>query len=331
MASIGDVTRRLNHAVDRARQRYPVVDVVVGTLRRFSEDDGGVLAAALTYYTFFSIFPLLLFAASAIGYLTFLSEGFRDALLRSSLDAFPLLDSIVGDPGILDQIKEQRGTLALIALVLALYAGSGGVSALGHALNRVYRVEEERAFFPKRLNSIKWLTLLGVTVVVSVGLGTASNYAGDLLGTRSNVAEAVLFTVGHLGGVLVGLLIFLTAFKLLPNTDLTWRNVLPGALLASVVFEVLKIVGTFYIQQGTEGRQETFGAFAAAATLLVASYLLAQVTLLSAELNAVLAERRAAATSSDVPDDKEAPWKSPLPRSTTPETDEVRRSPPVSS
>ena len=63
------------------------------------------------------------------------------------------------------------------------------------------------------------------------------------------------------------------------------------ALLAGGVFEILKTVGTLYIARGQQGREATFGAFATAATLLVASYLLSQITLLAAELNAVLAER----------------------------------------
>ena len=87
-------------------------------------------------------------------------------------------------------------------------------------------------------------------------------------------------------------LLFASAYRFLPQSTLTWREVLPGAVVAGAIFEVLKIVGPTYLSAGEEGRNVTFGAFATAAGLLVSAYLLCQVALLAAQLNAVLAERR---------------------------------------
>jgi uncharacterized BrkB/YihY/UPF0761 family membrane protein len=74
--------------------------------------------------------------------------------------------------------------------------------------------------------------------------------------------------------------------------------VLPGALLAAILFEVLKEFGGWYLSRGAEGREAAFGVFASAAGLLVASFLLAQVILLAAELNDVLVRRRLTRQSS---------------------------------
>ncbi len=287
MVSPRDIAARAKLVVEKARARYAVVDVTVGTFKRFSEDDTGVHAAALTYYMFFSVFPLLLFVASAIGYLTFLDESIRADLLTAGVKAFPLLDNFLTPEG-LEDLQAARGTLAIVGLVLALYSGSGAVVALGHALNRINGVTEERSFIPKRLNSLKWLALLGMAAVVSMGLRAVGDFGGDLIGSN-----AVAVVLGTAGGLLAGLLIFLTAFRFLPHKELSWGDVLPGAVVASASFEVLKWVGGLYLQQGLEGRKATFGAFASAAGLLVASYLLAQITLLAAELNVLLAERRA--------------------------------------
>src|SRR5688500_2851141 len=105
--------------LERARARFGFVDVVVGTFKRYSTDDCWFYAASLTSFAFFSIFPMLLSTASALGYVAFVSPALREAILSAGLDAFPHLDSVL-TPGTLDTIQEQRGSLALIAIVLAL-------------------------------------------------------------------------------------------------------------------------------------------------------------------------------------------------------------------
>jgi membrane protein len=276
--------------LERARADYPVVDVTVSTFKRYSEDDGGFYAASLTYYMFFSIFPIIVFTASAIGYITFISERIRDELLREGINAIPLISDIL-DERTIENLQQQRGSLALVGLGMALYAGSGGIVALEHALNKVNRVTHEPRFIPKRIRSLKWLGALALGAIASLAISGFAQFAGQLL-PENVLATAALSLLLYALGAALGVVIFLTAFKLLPVTDRSWRDVFPGALVAGVAFELLKTVGTFYLARGQQGRAATFGAFATAATLLVASYLLSQITLLAAELNAVLAERR---------------------------------------
>lgn len=292
---MGGIASKVKLEIERARVRYPAADVGIRTFRRFSEDDGGVLAAALTYYTFFSVFPLLLFAASAVGYLTFLSPEIRESLLDTGLEGVPLLNQIL-TRDVLDTLQAQRGTLALVGLVMALYSGSGAIVALNHALNRINRIEEEGTFIQKRLASLKWLGILGGAAIVTLAMGGLVQGIGTLLGTGP-VVNVLLSLLVLAGSAAVNTGIFATAYKFLSKREQSWKAVLPGAIAAAGAFEVLKLVGGLYLQSGAEGRTETFGAFSTAAGLLVASYLLAQITLLAAELNAVLAERRAMRTN----------------------------------
>jgi membrane protein len=282
--------------LERARADHGAVDVAVGTLKRYSDDDGGFYAAALTYYMFFSIFPLLIFSASALGYLTFLNQELQEKLLEEGLEAVPLISDIFTRDNI-EALQRQRGTLAGIGLVMALYAGSGGIVALEHALNKVHRVDREPGFLSKRIRSLKWLGAVILAAVVAVGTGTIAQLAGRIF-SGNDVLAAALWIVSHILGIAVAVGLFLSAFKLLPATQRSWRDVLPGAVVAGTVFEVLKIVGAWYLARGAESRQATFGTFRVAASLLVASYLLAQVTLVAAEVNAVLAERRRTRQSS---------------------------------
>jgi membrane protein len=280
--------------LERARARYGFVDVAMRTFKRFSEDDGGPHSAALTYFAFFSIFPMLLFAVSILGYLAFLNPDLKTRLIEAGVDAVPLMRDIL-KRGALERIMERRQELALTGLALALYSGTGAISALERALNKIFRVDDEPRFLTKRLRALRWLALLGGLVVVSTGITALTGW--ELSGSSAETDVLWREVVGHLVGAVIGIAIFATAFRFLPARRLTWGDVLPGAIVAGIAFELLKLFGTIFLESGPASREATFGAFALAAGLLVASYLIAQLTLLAAELNAVLIERREVRTS----------------------------------
>lgn len=281
MPDLSQIPAEVKRRVETARASYGVVDIAVRTFKRFSEDDGGFYAAALTYYVFFSMFPLLIFATAVLGFVTDVFPRVKEDLLARSFESFPLVSELIS-PKILDDLEGAAGRLALLSIVLALYSGSGAIVALAHALNKIHRVEEEGNFFVKRLDALKWLAIFAVMVLGSL---VVSGWASIVPGFGATILGLVV-------GLGLSVAIFLTAFKFLPHFRRSWAEVLPGALIAGAVFELLKYFGTVYLDRGAAARSATFGAFATAAGLLVASYLLAQVTLLAAEVNAVLAERR---------------------------------------
>lgn len=295
MSSVKNVSTQAKLRVETARARYGWLDIALTTFKRFSDQDGGFFAAALTYFVFFSVFPLVLFSISALGFVVFLSEEIRRQLVDAGVSAFPLISGIV-QPENLETIEDARFSLAGIALLLVLYSGTGGIVAFEHALNRIHNLTDEGTFIQKRLKALKFLGSIGLIALVSVALGSLA-----LL-----VESPLVRLVPRTGSIIASVLLFASAFKFLPSITRTWREVLPGALIAGAIFEVLKIVGPGYLEAGTKGREETFGAFAAAAGLLVSAYLLCQVALLAAHLNAVLAERRQSREFS-LADQKEAP------------------------
>lgn len=282
MGSVKNIGAQVKLRVERARSQYGWFDVAVQTFKRYSDDDGGFYAASLTYYTFFSIFPLLLFAVAALGYATFGNEELQDEILNTGVDSFPVLRQVLRNK-VLAQIQERRGSIALSATLLALYTGTGAIVAFQHALNRTYKVETEGTFLQKRVTALKFLAGLGLLTLISVALGAIGPWIGGF----------VTGLLALIAGLATSMLLFAVAYRVLPQRRVTsWRDVLPGAVVAGVVFEILKRVGAFYVQSGNEGRNATFGTFATAATLLVSAYLLCQIALLAAEFNAVLAERR---------------------------------------
>ncbi|MGH2753139.1 MAG: YihY/virulence factor BrkB family protein [Actinomycetota bacterium] len=281
--------------LETLRSRNAAVDIVMQTFKGFSIADGSTHTAALTYYTFFSIFPLLLFGAALLGYVTLGNETLREDIMDSALNSFPLLRDMFSPKG-LDFIERRRQELALTGVVLALYSGTGAIVALEHALNRIHGVRDEATWIGKRIAAARWLLVFGLGAVTSLALGAASSWASGIF--DGTTAQVLGWLLGHATGIVVGLMLFATAYRFLPARDATWGQVLPGALLAAILFEVLKEVGGWYLGRGAASREAAFGVFASAAGLLVASFLLAQVILMSAELNDVLAERRRTRRSS---------------------------------
>lgn len=290
MADNKSIPARLKLYLQRARAEKPAVDVTMQTFKAFSQDDGGTYTAALTYYMFFSIFPLLLFSASILGFVTRGDVELQARVLDAGLESVPFLQDIL-QPDNLVAIQERAAGLALTGAVVALYTGSGAVVALEHALNRIHGASDELPWLQKRLRSLRFLLLFGVAAIASFALGGIAGFAADLF-PDGFAAAAAAWTVSHLLGFILGTAIFAVAFRLLPAVTRTWKEVLPGALIAGFLFEVLKELGSAYLARGAENRAATFGAFALAAGLLAASFLIAQITLLTAELNDVLVRRR---------------------------------------
>lgn len=285
MDRIKAIPDRLQVALARARARSSLVDIVVSTFKRYSADDCGSYAAALTYYAFFAIFPLLLFAAAGVGYATFGNERLAEDLIDAGVKGVPLLqDALTAET--LVTLQENKDTIAGIGLILALYTGTGMIVALEHSLNKVHRLEEEGNWFQKRGRALGWLALLGAAAAGSL---TMTSMAAAFDGAPSKV-------LSYAGAFAIDVFIFATAYKFLTAVKLSWKEVFPGALVAAIAFSVLKGFGTAYLAQGSATRSATYGTLAGAATLLVASYLISQVVLLAAEVNATLIERRAMRT-----------------------------------
>lgn len=293
MGALGDFAEQSKRALLDARRRFPVVDIGYRTVRGYSDDDAGSYAAALTYYLFFSMFPLFLFAASLLGYLTFGNQTLREDLIRQGVKAVPIIRDALHPDGIQFIIENRRNLLSIGGL-LALYSGSGAVVALEHALNRIHGISDEPKFVQKRLRSLMWLGILGIGALLAIGLVGIQQWGADQGGPTGFVAQ----WGGVAAGIVVDTAVFATAYKFLPAVSRSWREVLPGAAVAGIAFLLLNTLGGWYLRTGSTTRNDTFGTFAAAAVLLLAAYLISQITLISDEVNLALAERRRGGASS---------------------------------
>lgn len=272
--------------LDEYQRRHRWLGVPIAVVYKFADDQGGYLAALITYYGFLSLFPLLLIFSTVLGFALPGNEALQRQLVDSALAQFP----IIGDQ-LTDTAQPLRGSATglAIGILVALYGALGVAVAIQNALNQVWGVPMNRRPDPvrARLRSMLLLLLFGLGVLVTTALSGLAAGAGDIgarLGVGLRVA-AVLVSVAA-NGVLV-----LLAFRALTARPVSVRDVLPGAVLTALAFQVLLSTGAFFVRTGLLGSSQVYGLFGIVLGLLAWIYLEAVIVVLAAELNAVLARR----------------------------------------
>jgi membrane protein len=264
--------------VDRAQQRRPFLAFPFAVVKKFGDDKAGYLAALIAYYTFFSMFPLLLVFVTVLGWVLHGNQGLTKSIEGSILGQFPVIGN---------QIKigtlHGSGAALAVGLVGAMWGGLGGVKAAQNAMDTVWNIPQK--FRPNFVTSLlRSLYMLGVLGVAAVGSTVLTGIA-----TGGGSFGIALKIVGLLAAVALNFGVFLFAFKILTVATITWRDVLPGAVVAAVVWQALQIAGTYIVGTKVASAGQTYGTFALVIVLLSWIYLGAQVFLYAAEINAVRA------------------------------------------
>ena len=278
----GKGPKALVKKVDRFQRGHPWAGFPLGVAKKFGEDQAGNLAALISYYTFFSLFPLLLALVTILGFVLRGDPELQHKVLDSALAQFPVIG---------DQIRDNIGSLSgnwlalLVGLGGALWAGMGAVDAAQNAFNSVWDVpmREKPKFLIRRLRSLLMLVVIGGGLFLTAAASTIASSA-ESVGAPGRLAGPVLSAV-------VNVAVFLVAFRVLTQRKLRWAELLPGAVVAGVAAAIFQLVGGFIMDRNLRGASQTYGTFAVVIGLLSWLYLQAQVTLFAAEINVVRSRR----------------------------------------
>ena len=254
-------------------------------LAKFLRDRGTHLAAMVAYFALLSFVPLLFLALSLVGLTgdpnesSYLIQELRRAFPTSSVDR--LIE-------IVRQTQEHATELGLVGAVGLIWGALGFFSVLESAFNIVYGLPN-RPFLRQKLIvlllvAVALVVLFVALVVGSLG-GELAKRAGVVAGVIANVYSIALSTaliLGFIWGV----------YRVLTNTQLTWRETLPGAAVAAVVVEASFQALPVFVHATHD--LVALQAFGGLVLLLVWLYLMANVLVLGAELNWWLANGKRA-------------------------------------
>jgi membrane protein len=264
-----------------ASQAWPLFK---GAGADFIEDKAPKLAAALAYYTAFAFAPMLVLGVMALGTVMGGDRGEAERQIENQL--VRLMGPTGGQAAstMLEQASGQpKGLALLVNIALLLFAASGVFGEIQDSMNAIWEVKTKPGagvmiWIRQRFFSMAMVLGVGFLLLVSLIASTVlTAISGRLFGNM----QAVGFVVNTIVSLAVTTVLFAAIFKLLPDVKITWRDVLPGAILTAVLFEIGKWALTVYLNRGSTA--SAFGAAGSLAALLIWVYYSAQIMFFGAE------------------------------------------------
>ena len=264
--------------LDQFQRKHRWAGFPLAVVYKYFDDFGAYLAALLTYYGFVSLFPLLLLLSTVLGFVLSGDQRLQHEVLNSALHQFPVIG------GDLDQPKRLGGgPVGLVVGILgSLYGGLGVAQAFQYAANTLWAVPRNSRPNPFKVRGRSLLllatagsALLGTTILSIVSGGGAGAFGAA--GRSLTLAASVVINIA----------VSVFAFRFAPARRLSVRDVVPGAIAAAVIWQLLQSFGIIYVRHVVKHASATNAVFAFVLGLLAFLYITATAVLLCAEINVV--------------------------------------------
>ncbi len=273
---------RLVHRVDRAQRHFGPAAYVFGVVKKFGDDRAGQLAALIAYYGFLSVFPLLLLLFTILGLVAQHNPQLAGRIETSALRQFPVIGDELGKN---IHSLGSHSTLGLAIGILGLIWGSQGAIQAGQfAMAEVWNVPNviRPNFFARLARTLLMMAALGVFLLASTFASGFSKFAGSSSGDQVGA---------HAVALVLNVVLYAAAFRLLTPKSVGTRPLLPGAALGGAGLTALQYLGATLMAHSLARMSPIYGTFAVVLGFLAWVYLGAQMTLYVAEVNVVTARR----------------------------------------
>jgi membrane protein len=262
--------------------------LTVRSIQEFGADRCTHMAAAISYYALFSLFPLLIFMVSIFG-IFLQSSSLQEDLIDKVLEFIPLTSG-EGRNEVKDAIDAIAGIsipLSIVGLLGLAWSASALFGAIRTSLNIAWDIETSRHFVKQKLLDLGMVAGVGVFFLLSIGttalLRTTQEASSDILGPLSSNTAVFWRTIPYLMPAIFSFGAFIVLYRFVPNAPTKISDVWPGALIAAISFEIIKNGFSFYL--ANFGRYDViYGSLGAVVALLFWMYLSAVVLLFGAEV-----------------------------------------------
>lgn len=231
-----------------ARKILSIADVFKGAVNEFLADNCPHLAAGISYYLILSLFPLVLAAISIFGFVV-QRPDVEENVVKAVTDLIPVSADFV--QGAILAVSRSWGAAGIIATFGLLWAGMAVFNAIRKSLNTAWGVRQPRPFLQERFMEFVMMVGFGALMLISLGLTTAFKVIRDaslpVFGQQFMEGSLAWHTVIITTSVFISFLAVLFLFKMVPNTRVYWRHAAIGALVAAVLFEIVKNIFVWFV------------------------------------------------------------------------------------
>ncbi|HAO5810829.1 TPA: YihY/virulence factor BrkB family protein [Listeria monocytogenes] len=267
-----------------------IVQVGQAVSARVGRNDVSGNAAQLAYYMLFSIFPMLLIAATLLAYLHIDKDSVFNMIKEFAPDQ--IMDFL--EENLNNLLTQKNGGLLSIGIIATLWSASNGMNAVMKSLNKAYGVTNKRNYVVQRLLSMFFTFAMLATVGATLLLLVFGQQIGMFLINHLNFSEDFLSFWNNLRWTVTLIVIFVVftfLYWVAPNRRSTLISVLPGALFSTIGWTVASLGFAYYVNN-FGNYSATYGSIGVIIILMLWFYLTGIILMIGGELNATLAIRK---------------------------------------
>jgi membrane protein len=275
--------KQLLDAADGWTARWRSTRVGRRAIAGFAEHRGAEVASSMAYFAILSLFQVIVLGVVVFSLL--IGEGEARRIVIGRLEAaLPLEAGTM--TAVVNSIIQSRGGITLVSVAILAWGALGFFGALSTGVGRAFAASTRRPFWQDKLIGLLLLVAAGVLALIAVGIGLAASIAARLATSipgGDTGGRSLLGLVGLVIPILLVLVALLVVYRVVPNRRVTFSGVWPGALVATLLFTVLRVGFTWYATD--VARYESFfGPISTVITLLVFLYFASMAVLLGAEV-----------------------------------------------
>ena len=274
--------KRLVGAIDRWSMRHRWSRISRRAISGFFAHEALQYAGSMAYFGVLSIFQLLILGIVVASFFIG-EEAARDFVVDQVRAGTPIDAETIG--GVIDSAIESRGTITIISFGFLLWGALGIFSAMSGGISRAFDNAPPRPFIKERLIGLLLMAVTGLlaasSLVIGIVTGILQQATGDVLASVPGRGTAV-WLIGLLLPIVLIFLAFWVIYRVVPNRRVTWGEVLPGAVVAALLWTVLRFGFTWYATS-VANYESVYGPISTAITLLVFLYFASVIVLLGAE------------------------------------------------
>jgi membrane protein len=254
--------------------------MLAGAARQALKPDSSITAAAIAYFAIFSLFPLTLLSV-AIASVSLGSLVDQHLIVQRLEFIAPAMGQLLGEN--IDEVIRARGPVTIVALVGLIWSASTILYVLTGTLNDIWGIERSRPVWKRRGQAMLLiLVFVGpILLLASLGGSMISNLLTWLPGQVTQIVGAASWVLA----ILLDVALFMVLYLMLPHAASGWREILPGAMGAGLLWELAKKAFLFFVSTYISVSNLVYGSVAAVVAVMSWAYLSGLIFLFGAYLS----------------------------------------------